>query len=56
MDRVVVDPENKYSVSIYNLPKPDLGNYRLDKIFTIPGEADMEFDWKSDSVKLLNVY
>ncbi|XP_036815469.1 interleukin-17 receptor A [Oncorhynchus mykiss] len=40
LDRVVVDPENKYSVSIYNLPKPDLGNYRLDKIFTIPGCMD----------------
>ncbi|XP_024235905.1 interleukin-17 receptor A isoform X1 [Oncorhynchus tshawytscha] len=40
LDRVVVDPENKYSVSIYNLPKPDLGNYRLDKIFTIPGCKD----------------
>uniref|UniRef100_A0A674F871 Interleukin-17 receptor A-like n=1 Tax=Salmo trutta TaxID=8032 RepID=A0A674F871_SALTR len=40
LDRVVVDPEYKYSVSIYNLPKPDLGNYRLDKNVTIPGCKD----------------
>ncbi|CAB1322720.1 unnamed protein product [Coregonus sp. 'balchen'] len=36
LDRIVVDPEHRYSVSVYNLPKPDLGNYRLDKIITIP--------------------
>ncbi|KAM9570589.1 interleukin-17 receptor A-like isoform 3-T3 [Salvelinus alpinus] len=40
LDRVVVDPEYKYSISIYNLPKPDLGNYSLDKIFTVPGCKD----------------
>ncbi|KAJ8245594.1 hypothetical protein GJAV_G00272420 [Gymnothorax javanicus] len=42
LDRVVVDPDQKYMVSVYNLPKPNLGHdsYNVFKEITVPGCAD----------------
>ncbi|KAJ8002662.1 hypothetical protein DPEC_G00161220 [Dallia pectoralis] len=39
-DRVAVEPRHTYLVSVYNLPKPDVGNYRIEKIITVPGCDD----------------
>ncbi|XP_055011534.1 interleukin-17 receptor A isoform X2 [Boleophthalmus pectinirostris] len=39
-DTLVVQPENTYEVSVYNIPEPTVGNYRLVKKITIPGCND----------------
>ncbi|XP_036376158.1 interleukin 17 receptor A1a [Megalops cyprinoides] len=42
LDRVVVDPGQKYVVSVYNLPKPNIGHdtYHVSESITIPGCED----------------
>ncbi|XP_035257914.1 interleukin-17 receptor A-like [Anguilla anguilla] len=42
LDRLVVDPDQKYIVSVNNLPKPNLNHdsYNVSKEITIPGCAD----------------
>ncbi|XP_019912166.1 interleukin-17 receptor A [Esox lucius] len=39
-DRAVVEPGHTYLVSVYNLPKPDVGSYRIAKSIKIPGCYD----------------
>lgn len=38
MDGVVVEPDHIYRVSVFNLPEPDIGDYKINKTITIPGE------------------
>ncbi|XP_074533280.1 interleukin-17 receptor A isoform X2 [Halichoeres trimaculatus] len=40
MDGVVVEPGHTYTVSLFNLPEPSLGDYRISKQITIPGCSD----------------
>ncbi|XP_071374108.1 interleukin-17 receptor A [Centroberyx affinis] len=40
LDGLVVDPGNTYLVSLFNLPEPDNGHYRISKPITIPGCDD----------------
>ncbi|XP_034031359.1 interleukin-17 receptor A [Thalassophryne amazonica] len=37
LDDIVVDPGHTYMVSVFNLPKPDTGDYRIGKQIIIPG-------------------
>lgn len=38
LDGVIVQPEYTYKVVVFNLPKPDTGDYMTTKRITIPGE------------------
>ncbi|KAL6106477.1 il17ra [Pungitius sinensis] len=40
LDGVVVEPGRTYMLSVFNLPEPDIEDYRLRKQITIPGCAD----------------
>ncbi|XP_018585339.2 interleukin-17 receptor A-like [Scleropages formosus] len=42
LNRVVVDPEQMYLVSVYNLPRPNIAHdsYRVDKRISVPGCKD----------------
>uniref|UniRef100_UPI0037E88A1A interleukin-17 receptor A n=1 Tax=Semicossyphus pulcher TaxID=241346 RepID=UPI0037E88A1A len=40
LDGVVVEPGHTYTVSVFNLPEPAIGDYRIKKQITIPGCAD----------------
>nr|XP_040018653.1 interleukin-17 receptor A isoform X1 [Gasterosteus aculeatus aculeatus] len=40
LDGVVVEPGRTYMLSLFNLPEPDIEDYRLKKQITIPGCAD----------------
>ncbi|XP_035258125.1 interleukin-17 receptor A-like [Anguilla anguilla] len=40
LDRVVVDPGQKYSIYISNLPVPRIGHNKIDQNFTVPGCND----------------
>ncbi|TNN71702.1 Interleukin-17 receptor A [Liparis tanakae] len=37
LDGVVVEPDHIYRVSVFNLPEPDIGDYKINKTITIPG-------------------
>ncbi|XP_037539655.1 interleukin-17 receptor A [Nematolebias whitei] len=37
---VVVEPRHTYTVSLFNLPEPDTGHYRITKQITVPGCDD----------------
>ncbi|XP_028286306.1 interleukin-17 receptor A [Parambassis ranga] len=36
LDGVTVQPEHTYTVSVWNLPEPDLGHYRVSQKYTVP--------------------
>lgn len=40
-DVPVVDPDQIYKVSVYNIPKPELNhsNYDVNALVTVPGES-----------------
>uniref|UniRef100_A0A8C2WND0 SEFIR domain-containing protein n=1 Tax=Cyclopterus lumpus TaxID=8103 RepID=A0A8C2WND0_CYCLU len=40
LDGVVVEPDHIYRVSVFNLPEPDIGDYKINKTITIPGCVD----------------
>ncbi|XP_030222074.1 interleukin-17 receptor A isoform X1 [Gadus morhua] len=48
LDGVVVDPGHTYSISVFNLPEPDLEHYRLTKQITVP-RCD---DWRIQQAQL----
>ncbi|KAM7003507.1 interleukin-17 receptor A [Tautogolabrus adspersus] len=40
LDGVVVEPGRTYTVTVYNLPEPENGDYRIEKQIAIPGCSD----------------
>ncbi|XP_020515011.2 interleukin-17 receptor A [Labrus bergylta] len=40
LDGVVVEPGRTYTVSVFNLPEPEIGDYRIEKQIAIPGCSD----------------
>ncbi|XP_054475571.1 interleukin-17 receptor A [Anoplopoma fimbria] len=40
LDGVIVEPGHTYMVSVFNLPEPEIGHYRIRKKITIPGCGD----------------
>lgn len=42
MDGVAVEPRHTYVVSVYNLPEPEIGDYRSSRRIAIPGELAAE--------------
>lgn len=40
----MVEPGRTYMVSVFNLPEPDIGDYRIRKQITIPGELPPDPD------------
>lgn len=42
MDGVAVEPGHTYIVSVFNLPEPEIGDYRVRTQIAIPGELPPE--------------
>lgn len=38
LNRVAIEPQHTYLVSIYNVPEPEIGDYRASRQITIPSE------------------
>lgn len=56
MDGVAVEPGHKYVVSVYNLPEPDIGDYRSSRQMAIPGELAAESTTLKSSLNIQYSY